>query len=84
MAAFSRILLKLSGEILRDGDDCFAAAPMAAIATAVRSVHDSGVQVGIVVGGGNLIRGRDHAKTDEGNSHVISPAVRLSGNRWTA
>lgn len=62
MARFSRIVLKLSGEILRDGEDCFATAPMSAIASAIRSVHDIGVQVAIVVGGGNLLRGRDHAR----------------------
>ena len=56
--AFSRILLKLSGEALM-GDLPYGADPdrIAAIAAQVRQVTDRGVQVAIVVGGGNVYRG---------------------------
>ena len=56
--AFDRVLLKLSGEALM-GDLEYGADPdrIAAIAGAVKSVADRGVQVAIVVGGGNVYRG---------------------------
>jgi uridylate kinase len=57
-AAFSRILLKLSGEALM-GDLPYGADPerIAAIARAITGVAERGVQVAIVVGGGNVFRG---------------------------
>ena len=53
-----RILLKLSGEALM-GPEAFGyhAETMAGIVAQIREVHELGVQVGIVVGGGNLFRG---------------------------
>jgi uridylate kinase len=62
MARFSSILLKLSGELLREGEDCFARQRLLDIASAVGAVVAAGTSVGIVVGGGNLIRGRDHGR----------------------
>jgi uridylate kinase len=57
-ASFERILLKLSGEALM-GDLAYGADPerIAAIATQVKAVADRGVQIAIVVGGGNIYRG---------------------------
>jgi uridylate kinase len=56
--SFKRVLLKLSGEALM-GSEEFGADParIAAIAHAVKSVTDRGVQIAIVVGGGNIYRG---------------------------
>jgi uridylate kinase len=58
MAPARRILLKLSGEALM-GPDSFGyhADTMAGFVGQIREVVASGVQVGIVVGGGNLFRG---------------------------
>ena len=55
---YSRILLKLSGEALL-GDKPYGVDPAfcAFIARQVAEVHRLGVQVGIVVGGGNIFRG---------------------------
>jgi uridylate kinase len=55
---YSRILLKLSGEALL-GDQQYGVDPkvVAFIAEQVRSVRALGVEVGIVVGGGNIFRG---------------------------
>ncbi len=55
---FSRILLKLSGEALM-GDMDYGADPdrIAAIAGQVKRVADRGVEVAVVVGGGNIYRG---------------------------
>jgi uridylate kinase len=56
--AFRRILLKLSGEALM-GTQGFGVDPVAAgrIAQEVHEVHQMGVQIAIVVGGGNFVRG---------------------------
>ncbi len=56
--AYKRILLKLSGESLM-GDQKFGVNPEACyqIASQVRSLIQLGVQVGIVIGGGNIFRG---------------------------
>jgi uridylate kinase len=56
--AFRRILLKLSGEALMGSLD-YGADPerIAAIAEQVHRVADRGVEVAIVVGGGNIYRG---------------------------
>ena len=56
--AYRRILLKLSGEALA-GDHGFGIHPtvIRAIADEIREVHAAGVEIGIVIGGGNVIRG---------------------------
>lgn len=55
---FKRILLKLSGEAL-EGDQGFGLDPktLDSIAKQIKSVHDLGVEIALVVGGGNMIRG---------------------------
>ena len=56
--AYKRILLKLSGEALM-GEDSFGLnrTVLARMVEEVKSVVELGVQVGIVVGGGNIFRG---------------------------
>ncbi len=56
---YPRILLKLSGEVLRApaGDACIDDAILADMAFKIAAVHALGVQVGIVIGGGNIFRG---------------------------
>lgn len=58
MAPYRRILLKLSGEVLA-GDAKIGIDPgqVASLAAEVSSVAQAGVQVGLVVGGGNFFRG---------------------------
>ena len=55
---YKRILLKLSGEALAGnagyGIDTDV---LKVIANEIKDVHDSGVQVGVVLGGGNIFRG---------------------------
>ena len=64
MPKYRRILLKLSGEALM-GPDSFGyhADTMAGIVRQIDEVVALGVQVGIVVGGGNLFRGATGALT---------------------
>ncbi len=58
--AYRRVLLKLSGEALI-GKGAFGIDPevVAMIASEVSSVVDLGVQVGIVIGGGTIVRGTE-------------------------
>jgi uridylate kinase len=60
--AFRRLLLKLSGEALM-GERSYGQDPdrIAAIAAAVNDVQEMGVEVAIVVGGGNILRGTQEA-----------------------
>ena len=58
MARFGRILLKLSGEVLAgEGSFGIDAARVEALAVEVAEVARTGVQIGLVVGGGNFFRG---------------------------
>lgn len=56
--AYQRILLKLSGEALM-GKESFGLdhAVVGQIAQEIRGIYELGIQTGIVVGGGNIIRG---------------------------
>ena len=55
---FKRILLKLSGEALL-GDQSFGIDPtvLERVAAEISAIHKLGVEVGIVIGGGNIFRG---------------------------
>ncbi len=55
---YNRVLLKLSGEALM-GDQSFGISPemINYVAEEVRSIFDLGIQIAIVVGGGNIFRG---------------------------
>lgn len=55
---YKRVLLKLSGEALM-GENDFGIDPKVTdrLAKQVKDLHDEGIEVGIVVGGGNIFRG---------------------------
>ena len=62
---YKRVLLKISGEALAGADRTGLNDDMLqTVAEQVREVHDLGVQVAIVVGGGNFWRGRTSASMD--------------------
>ncbi len=58
MAQYKRVLLKLSGESLM-GDESFGIHPekLRHYANEIKSIVDAGVEVAIVIGGGNIFRG---------------------------
>jgi uridylate kinase len=62
---YRRIVLKLSGEALCGGEGGFGidGAMIRATAAELAEVHALGVQIGIVVGGGNIFRGLKGAST---------------------
>ena len=55
---YKRILLKLSGEALM-GDRQYGIDPkrLAEYADEIKQIHDKGVEIAIVIGGGNIFRG---------------------------
>ena len=62
---YQRILLKISGEALGGEKGMgFDEPTMDAICGGVKKAHDLGVQIGIVVGGGNFWRGRSSGKME--------------------
>lgn len=60
---YDRILLKLSGEALLGVED-YGIDPnvLTRIATEIRELQDLGVQIGVVIGGGNIFRGAGLAR----------------------
>ncbi len=59
---YKRAVLKLSGEMMK-GKESFGLdrASVLFITNEIKSVHDLGVQVGVVIGGGNIFRGTSEA-----------------------
>ncbi len=58
MAVYHRILLKLSGEALKAERDLFDFDKVNEIARIIRRMREMNVEVGIVIGAGNIWRGR--------------------------
>lgn len=69
---YKRVLIKLSGEALA-GADKFGVNPemTAKTATQIKEIHDQGVQIAIVVGGGNFFRGRTGKNIDRATADYM-------------
>ncbi len=67
---YKRVLLKLSGESLM-GDKNFGLDPamLSAYAHEIKSIVDVGVEVALVIGGGNIYRGMNEAETGIERAH---------------
>jgi len=61
---YQRVLLKLSGEAMggREGGHGIDPTAVRTIAQQIVGVHKAGVQVAVVVGGGNILRGADFSQ----------------------
>lgn len=60
---YKRILIKLSGEALAgEGEFGIDTNKAHSLAEEIKEVHDLGVEIALVVGGGNIIRGTNLAK----------------------
>ena len=61
---FKRILLKLSGEALQGTDNYgINAKILSTISSEIKEIHEQGVEVTVVIGGGNIFRGISGAST---------------------
>ena len=59
---YKRILLKVSGEaLLGDKEFGIGNEPLEYIAKEIKSVHDAGIEIAVVVGGGNIFRGMNNS-----------------------
>src|SRR5580658_10324888 len=75
MPGYQRILLKVSGEALAGGATFgIDAERVKSLAREVGDVAAAGVQVGLVVGGGNIFRGLSAAA--QKMHHVAEPYIR--------
>ena len=75
---YKRVLIKLSGEALA-GEDKFGVNPDVTLKTAkqIKEIRANGVDVAIVVGGGNFFRGRTGGSIDI-RCALIGPGVDAS------
>ena len=73
---YRRVILKLSGEVLA-GEGGFGISPsvIRALAEEMRQVHKLGAEIGIVIGGGNIIRGI--AAANEGMDRAAADYVGM-------
>ena len=84
---YKRVLLKLSGEALSDGKGIFSREVLEDTSRQIKEIVDAGVQVAIVVGGGNFVRGRmaddlgiDRAQVDSmGMLGTVINALAIQG-----
>ena len=69
---YKRVILKISGEAL-EGEKNFGISEdmLKKVAEQIREVHDMGVQVAIVVGGGNFWRGRTSKNMDRSTADYM-------------
>lgn len=69
---YKRVLIKLSGEALA-GDDKFGVNPDVTLQTAkqIKEIREHGVDVAIVVGGGNFFRGRTGGNIDRATADYM-------------
>lgn len=74
---YRRVILKLSGESLADaGGRGISGEEAGEIAAQIKSAHESGCQIAIVIGGGNILRG---AQFSGGNALVHEATAHYMG-----
>ena len=79
---YKRVLLKLSGEsFARPGESGISLSEVQIICEQIKRVVDSGVQLAIVCGGGNILRGKEFSST---NSIVVPSTAHYMGMLATA
>ncbi len=75
-AKYKRILLKLSGEVLKgNASACHDEAVLADVAQRLEGLVALGVEVGVVLGGGNIFRGLTGA--DRGTDRVLGDTMGM-------
>ncbi len=69
---YKRVLLKLSGEsFARPGESGICVSEVQGICEQIKRVVESGVQLAIVCGGGNILRGREFSNSNS----IVAPAT---------
>lgn len=74
---YKRVLLKLSGNsFCRSGESGITMAEVSHVSQQIRRIHESGVELAIVCGGGNILRGRDFAAV---SAAINAPTAHYMG-----
>lgn len=78
-AKFKKVILKLSGEAIADNSSFSILSPtkLKDIVTLIKKLYDNGIKVGVVIGAGNIFRGRIAA--DAGIDHVSGDYMGMMG-----
>lgn len=64
--AYKRVLLKLSGEsFCREGESGISMTELSSITQQIKEVVDAGVELAIVCGGGNILRGKQFSEASD-------------------
>ena len=75
---YRRVLLKISGEALSTAERPVCFEKIEKTALDVKKLYDAGMQIGIVTGGGNIMRGRDTVAQDRSrmdNMGMLATAI---------
>ena len=76
---YQRVLLKISGEALKAGSDILCDDTISKTAAQLKAVADMGVQIGVVLGGGNIWRGARNEKMDRSRAdHMGMLAITIN------
>ena len=59
---YKRVLIKLSGEFLKSKEDTISFEKLDSITSDIKEIQKKGVKIGLVVGGGNILRGFEGSK----------------------
>lgn len=80
-----RVILKLSGEALSGGiGHGFCEETVLGVAKQVRTLVESGIQVGVVIGGGNFWRGRSNPMMDRTKADQIGMLATVMNCLYTS
>ncbi len=75
---YKRILLKISGEVLMGDNQPVCLSALDKTAEDIKTLLKKGIELGIVIGGGNIIRGRNAGKLDRNrmdNMGMLATAI---------
>lgn len=85
MLKYKRVLLKLSGETLSGGKTGkFDEASTLKVARQVKTAFDQGLEIGIVIGGGNFWRGRSSEHMDRSKADEIGMMATVMNCQYAA
>jgi uridylate kinase len=74
---YKRVLLKISGEsFCREGESGISMSEVASICEQIKEVAESGVQLAIVCGGGNILRGKQFSEV---SSSIVPSTAHYMG-----
>ena len=79
MVKYNRIVLKISGEAISGGKTTFDLDVIENLVDEIKAVYELGIEIGVVIGGGNIIRGEylSHLGLDRNQSDYMGMLATL-------